>query len=118
MMRHAFATVMENYNHMRSILGTAQAVDYSRMASRSGRSGYGGESKSYPLTDFTIDVENAVKQTLKGDDLTFFYTSLKDKPIDFSVQTEEFMRIQEKMGRVFLSRGLYPIQKYFTVIKK
>lgn len=118
LMRHCFMQVMATSNHILSVLGTAQAIDYSKMAEPSGRSGHSGCSHSYPLTDFTIDVENTAKQTLDEDDLRFFNTSLKGKDIDYSVQDNDFLRIQEKLGRAFYSRGLYPLQKYFTTVKR
>lgn len=116
--RHAFAVVVENFNHLRSILGTSQAVDYSRMFENTGKARDSATNKAYVLIDFTIDVEKAIRSTLNDGDLKFFHSNILDKPLDLSVQSEEYIEMQEQLGRVFFSRGIYPLQRYFSVVKK
>ncbi len=115
--RHAFAVVIENYNHIRSVVGTAQAMDYSR-SGQSNKVGCSSEAKSYPLTDFSIDVYNAVKHALTKEELIFFHTALEDKPLDLSVQDDNYLALQERLGRVFVGRKIYPLQLYFSMFKQ
>lgn len=117
LMRHVFAKVVDAYNNTRSVLGTAQAIDYSQV-SGSGRGSYSDPGVGFPLAEFTIDVMNAVKYALDPYEFKFFMDNIADKPLDLSVQSDEYMAMQDKLGRVFLSRKLYPVNAYFVTVKK
>lgn len=114
--RHVFAKVIDAYNNTRSVIGTAQAIDYSK-AIGEGRAAYSHSSIGFPLAEFTVDVLNAVKYALNPYEFKYFMDNIADKPLDLTYQSEEYMEMQERMGQVFLARKLYPVQGYFITVK-
>jgi hypothetical protein len=115
--RYVFAKVIDAYNNTRSVLGNPQAIDYAK-AIGSGRSAYSSGASGFPLAEFTVDVFNAVKYALTPGEFKFFMDNVADKPLDLTYQSEEYIDMQKKLGKVFISRGLYPVQAYFVTVKK
>lgn len=113
--RRAFFVVVETYNELRSTLGTAKAIDYA--GSQLGKALYKNDIAFLRLIDFTIDVDKAVVDTLDGGDLVMFRECYKDQPDNSSKSTTEQMSMQERMGRIFMARHIYPVSGYFMVGK-
>jgi len=110
--RAAFAAVLETLNNTRSVLGQSRAIDYSKVIGGEGAQFSQGDI-GHQLIDYTVDVLKAVKDTLSEAELKFFNENLLDDDYDMTVQSEEFLRLQERLGRVFISRDLFPVSKYF-----
>jgi len=110
--RAAFAAVLETLNNTRSVLGQQRAIDYSKLTGGQ-NSQFSQADIGHQLIDYTVDVLKAVEDTLHGAELEFFNTTLLDQDFDMTVQSEYFLDIQERLGWVFVSRGLFPVTKYF-----
>lgn len=115
--RRAFLTVINQFNDIRSVLGQAGCVDYSRLSGGKGPIYATDRGKAFRLIDFTIDVRNILERNLTAEELSFVKATLYDKEIDLTVQSEAFMKLQERIGRLFIGRGLYPVSKYFNEVK-
>jgi hypothetical protein len=118
--RTACIYTLEAYNSSRSVAGQPQAIDYSQRNPGSQSAQYRDDSmKYYQIVDFITDVHKAVKDTLTPAEYKWFVANLQDQDeIDLTHQPDPFLDLQEKLGKVFLERGLYPLGGYFTVIKK
>lgn len=116
--REAFVAVIDNYNQIRAVFGTIQAMDYSTKEVRGAQNST--TDRSHQVIDFQVDVTKAVEDTLNAEQLKFFNTVIKDKDLEdaLMVQSVQFMHLQEKLGRVFIARQLFPVTKYFTVTKQ
>jgi hypothetical protein len=75
-----------------------------------------GLSPKPSISDFIVDVELTAKRVLDEQELRFFhhwFRSLKvlatSDPIMFTDKV-----VRTKLGRGFVERGIYPIQKYLT----
>lgn len=112
MQRTAFLTVVTAYNDVRSVIGQAGAKDYSTITGGQGAQ-YNADDRFFRAIDFIVDVDNAVKNTLDTHSTRFFDEYIRDKNFDMSVQNEDFMKFQEALGRAFIGRGMYPLNKYF-----
>jgi len=66
------------------------------------------------MLDFIADVHLAAKRTLTEPEFAYYTMLMKQNPLNTSIQTEPFMALFEKLGRVFEARGLYPIKGYFS----
>jgi hypothetical protein len=115
--RTAFQKVMKHFNEIRSSLGSSAALDYSRITGGQGAQ-YNINDQFFKLIDFTVDVQNVVARTLDTHEQRFFKQNLLDQPIDYTIQSVEFMALQEKLGRVFLDVGLAPVRSYFATIRR
>lgn len=118
MQRQTFAAVMDAYDNIKSVLGNAQAIDYSRMTGGQGAQFSTDNAKGLALLDYTIDVERTIKNTLNAPELKYYLDNLVGQSFPLKVDTEESMAIQEKLGRMFYARGMYPVRKYFVTIKR
>lgn len=114
--RAAFATVVTAYNDVRSIVGQAGSKDYSKITGGQGAQ-YNTDDRFFILIDFCVDVEKVVRDVLDTHQQHFFHTQIRDKDLDLRVQSEDFMRFQEILGRTFIGRGLFPLNKYFRSLK-
>lgn len=113
--RRAFFIVVETFNELRSTSGSAKSMDYAQ--SQLGSPKFKNDISFLRLIDFTLDVEKAVMDTLDGSDLAMFKEHYQDQPSKVSKSTTEQMRIQERMGKIFMARHIYPVSKYFMVEK-
>ena len=115
--RIAFGAVMTICNRIRGTLGQSPAIDY---AAKSGGQGaqFSGEDHGHQLIDYTVDVAAAAHDTLRGADLVFFNARLLDQDFDLTAQSEAFMLLQERLGKVFTERELYPVAGYFKTVKQ
>jgi hypothetical protein len=118
MERSTFIHVIEAYENIKATLGNAQAIDYSRITGGQGAQFSTDNSKSLALLDFCIDVENTIKNNLTPEEHTFVLDNLAGCELPLKVETEFSMAIQEKLGRLFYARGMYPIRKYFVTVKR
>jgi hypothetical protein len=118
--RYACLQIIEAANEIRSSIGAAQNLNYERAGSNAQGAQYVNDGHSFRLIDFTVDVEKAVRDTLTDAEYDFYNQRLKDKDFDeeLKVQSSEFLRMQERLGRVFKVRKLWPASKYFAVVKK
>lgn len=113
--RAAFEAVIATFNDIRSVQGTAPAKDYSLITGGSGAK-FNDNGTFFNTIDYTVDVFNAVKMALADSPSAqrFFERKIVDNHnIDYARQSETFMHFQERIGRVFIARGLYPVRKYF-----
>lgn len=108
--KKAFNSVINAYINMRSTSLT-KALDFEDFNP-------GNPNPIQPtVIDFLCDVDNAIskiikdKQTLRLFNYTFFIG--EDK-----LNKEKKEEIIESLGRMFMVRGLWPIDKYFKVYKK
>jgi hypothetical protein len=117
--REAFVAVIDSFNQIRTVLGQIQAMDYANALEGSGAQ-YGNTDRSLQVIDFMVDVTKAVEGTLTPEQLAFFNENLKDNDLEeaLKVQTVQFMRLQEKLGKVFIARELFPVSKYFVSAKQ
>jgi hypothetical protein len=131
--RAAFLAVIDGYNSCRSVIGSTAGKDYSTITG--GQSAqYNNDDHFFRAIDFTVDVENAAKKVLDNYSMLFFNTRIKDKVLDFTIrkkgekvpeghtqmthQSDWFLEFQEKLGQAFMAHGLFPISRYFKVIKR
>jgi hypothetical protein len=113
--RYACRSVLDSYNETRATTGSSGAIDYSRITGGRGAQ-YSDSGKNLPLLDFVVDVENTLSETLHPNEITLFLKTLLET--DRLVTTEQMQRIEERVGRQFKLRGLYPVFQYFTTVKK
>jgi hypothetical protein len=117
--REAFAAVIDAYNQIKSTLGSEQAFDYSRMNNGAQAAQYCPEKKhaGFAFIDYVVDVENAIKYALSEVEAQLL---LRDtvKYAEELNKTVARMEQEEKLGRVFTGRGLFPVRSYFIVVKK
>lgn len=116
--RSAFQRVIDTYNSIRSVMGTTKAMDYSTINRGAQGPQYSFNDEWYRLIDFTVDVRRAATDSLTPAEMAEFDNNIQDQEIDYTVQSNEFVKFQEKLGRVFVARKLYPTSKYFAVIKR
>lgn len=109
--RIAFFSTVDNYNQIRATIGQAPALNYS--VATQGKAKYKNDVSFTKVIDFSADVHNAVKATLTSAELNWFKLKYEDKPNQSSSSTEEELRLQEKLGQVFISRKIHPITVYF-----
>jgi hypothetical protein len=111
MERKACTAVLDAYSQTKSIIGTAGAIDYSKNTGGRGAL-FSDAGKHLPLLDFVIDVENTLDETLSKAEIRYYMEDLLDfEKTTFSV---EFMKVQERLGRQFMGRLLYPVKRYFA----
>ena len=117
--REAFVAVMDSFNSIRAVLGQIQAMDYSKMTEGSGAQ-YGTTDRTHQVIDYQVDVMSAVEASLTPAQLVFFNERLKDQDLEevLLVQDTAFMDLQEKLGRIFIARELFPVTSYFKVVKQ
>jgi hypothetical protein len=119
MYRFAFWKVMEAYNAARSLMGQAGAMDFTKITGGKGAQyNPSAGQDNFRMIDFTVYVLQVVKELLDTQEMQFFEEKLQDSDLDIPVQSEEFLRMQERLGRAFMGRGLYPVRRYFAVVKK
>jgi hypothetical protein len=116
--REAFHQVVARYNDIRSIMGSPGAMDYAHITGGSGAKYAPDKGIGFQMIDFTVDVDNAIKSLLTSKEQEFWREHIQDKDYDMSVQTAEFLRFQEFLGREFMIRGLYPVAEYFGDVKE
>lgn len=116
--RWACFKVLDAYTQIREVIGQPQCLDYSRNT--------GGQGAQYdPLKksrvneaiDFKVDVENATEFVL-GRKFAEKLLNNPDEWVEATIHTEEMLGFQQTLGQVFKERGLYPVQRYFEVIKR
>lgn len=110
--RQAFFAVVEMYNQTRATVGHASAIDYEATQRSSAK--YKIDIAFARVIDYGIDIHNAIKHTLNKDEFDFFNLIYLDKPDQSAKSTKEMMSIQERLGKVFKERGLFPISRYFN----
>ncbi len=117
--RAAFVDVIENVNKIRSVVGQIQAMDYVRAIDGSSAQ-YSTTDHALQVIDFLVDVDRAIKSVATPQQLVWFNENIKEGDLESVLETQslQFMHLQEKLGRVFILRDLFPVSKYFTVTKK
>lgn len=118
MERYTCAQIMHTYDTIKSVMGNAQAIDYSRITEGQGPQFSTDTNKGLALLDFCIDVENTIKSVLTPEEQKFFLDNYSGHDLPIPVDTEFGMAIQEQLGRSFYGRGMYPVRKYFVTIKR
>lgn len=115
---YACRKVVDRCNDIRSVLGQVEAFDYSRLKD-SGEGAQYAPHGGFPFLEFTVDVLNVARNVLSPQEFAFFTRHMYDNhDLDYTRCTDDEMRLQEKLGRAFMGRGLYPVSAYFRVIKR
>jgi len=114
-LRGAFQVVLDTHSKIRSTIGTSKAIDYSRNTGGQGAQ-YSRSDIGHQLIDFVVDVDKAAKDTLTPTEHKFFEENLTTGDYDPTVQSSSFLRLQERLGSVFVARGLYPTSGYFKPV--
>jgi hypothetical protein len=118
MERKAFQAVMDAYDNIYSVVGSSQAIDYNKLSQGHGAK-YAFNDQVFRMIDFLIDVQNIMKKVLTPNEMEFASDVLNgESSFDWTLQSSSFMLMSEKVGRVFISRKLYPVERYFQVQKK
>jgi len=113
--RKAFFSVVDNYNEIRESVGQAQAIDYA--ATQEGKPMYKNDLSFLKIIDYSADVHNTLKATLNPQEMGLFKKHYLGQPNQSANSTKEMLNLQEKAGKEFIKRGLYPIVKYFGGLK-
>lgn len=108
--RMAFSAVIETYEHAKSVLGTAKAMDYSKITGGRGAQ-YSDNSFSSRLIEFMVDVENLINNNISKDDARLWLKDVMD--IEATTIHECVLRIRERIGRAFIGNQVYPVSFYF-----
>jgi hypothetical protein len=93
-----------------------QAFDYTRMNQGSGP--MYATPKGSPMIEFTADVLSTARDVLDDTQHRYFLDNMVDQDIEETKFTEELMELYETLGRAFMAREMFPLNKYFTVIKR
>ena len=113
--RQACRSVLDVYAETKSVVGMTQAMDYSKMTGGRGAI-YDPSSKNSPLFDFLIDVELTIKETLTKEEVFQHLNTLLD--VNRVVTVEAICKMEERLGRQFVARKIWPVRQYLTTIKR
>jgi hypothetical protein len=118
--RHACEQVLEEANEIRSTIGMTQNLNYEQAGSNAQGAQYTNDCNPFRRIDFTADVSAVVKDVLTEPEYRYYKEKLEDKDFEdeLKVQSVAFMSMQERLGKAFKARGLWPVSKYFKVVKK
>jgi hypothetical protein len=109
-----FDEVVEQYQNIKSMLGTISGMNYEKALQ--GTEGSGGVNLVRPmLIDFVADVELKAQRALKSnpDQLEhwkMYYASLNHVSV---LNTELNDKVKMKVGRMLLAKEIYPTVRYF-----
>jgi hypothetical protein len=89
----------------------------------------GSKSPATPSkSDFIVDFENAIRPILEKRNISFSkfteaYRSVFDDDIEREMHAQAVLgsmrhSIEQRCGALFITRGLFPVKKYFTVIRQ
>ena len=112
----AFKAVLEAYAQIKNTVGTVPGTDYAQMASGATGAKNSFNDAGFRLIDFLVDVIATAKSELTPGEFQEFLDFSGQQ--DYSVQSKAFIKLQNKVGALFLRYKLYPLTNYFTVIKR
>lgn len=101
--RRIFLVVIEIADEIKATIGNAPSIDYEDATT--GKAKYKNDVSFLRVIDFAIDVENAAKQ----------FIDVKHRPLDIMQpfpSNPETIKLQEDIGRAFVTRKLYPVHRY------
>lgn len=114
--RTAFQQVLSAYAQIKNTVGNVPGTNYEKMATGNKGATNDFNDAGFRLIDFTVDVIAAAKCGLEPGEFEEFL-AFSDQQ-DYSVQSESFMKLQNKVGALFIHFRIYPLTRYFTVIKR
>lgn len=113
--RDVFWAAITACNHIRSVFGSAPAVDYSKITGGQ-KAQFKDKALYFTAIDYSVDVLKACQDTLNPEQMTELKNTIVDKVFDHpEVQSPGLVKMAERMGRVFITRRLYPVEKYFKM---
>lgn len=123
--REAFEDVIGDPYTLESIEGNYIRFRFRSILSASRANIGEGQTTSNPCkpntVDFCCDVERVIRDVLPESD--GLYQRFLDQYIhlnepDNSISLDERNYLEQRMGRLFVVRGLSPVHKYFSVVKR
>lgn len=116
--RTIFRSIIEIYHEVKATIGQPGAIDYER--SDLGKKPYATSHDNAAATvcwDFLADVELSTN-LLDGAGHKYIWDNCLDKEPNWDVQSQDFLHWQEKLGKLFLQRRMYPVGEYFRMVRK
>jgi len=109
--------MMSRYDEIKSVHGTNScSAFYKGTVQAVGKSNFNNKLIKVLPSDFICDVELAARAALSKEEYRFFKLVYLDKDQDLTTDAPLFAdtkrAVQEKVGRMLQTRGIYPIHRY------